>query len=68
MPLIDPQLKEILVCPQCHGDLLEDEAQSKLRCQGCGLAYPVRDGIPVMLIDEAEKPAASASIQEEAAS
>lgn len=56
MPLIDPQLKEILVCPNCHGELTEEEAQSRLRCAGCGLAYPVREGIPVMLIDEADKP------------
>ena len=55
MPLIDAQLKEILRCPNCHGDLEEDEAQSKLRCQGCGFAYPVRDGIPVMLVEEATK-------------
>jgi uncharacterized protein YbaR (Trm112 family) len=56
MPLLDPQLKEILICPHCHSDLEEDEPQAKLRCTGCGLAFPVRDGIPVMLIDEAEKP------------
>jgi len=56
MPLIDAQLKEMLICPSCHGELAEDEAQSKLRCLQCGLAYPVRDGIPVMLIEEAEKP------------
>lgn len=56
MPLIDPQLKEILVCPNCKSALQEDEAQSKLRCTGCGLAYPVQEGIPVMMIDEAEKP------------
>ena len=55
MPLIDAQLKEILRCPSCHGDLEEDEAGAKLRCLGCGLAYPVRDGIPVMLIEEATK-------------
>jgi uncharacterized protein YbaR (Trm112 family) len=56
MPLLDPLLKEILVCPNCRGELEELEAESKLRCQSCGLLYPVRDGIPVMLIDEAEKP------------
>ena len=56
MPLLDPQLKEILICPHCHSDLQEDEPQAKLRCTGCGLAFPVRDGIPVMLIDEAEQP------------
>jgi uncharacterized protein YbaR (Trm112 family) len=49
-------LKEILVCPNCRGELEELEAESKLRCQSCGLVYPVNDGIPVMLIDEAEKP------------
>jgi hypothetical protein len=56
MPLLDPLLKEILVCPNCRGELQELEAESKLRCQSCGLVYPVNDGIPVMLIDEAEKP------------
>lgn len=69
MPLIDPQLKEILVCPNCRGELAEDEAAGKLRCQNCGYAYPVRDGIPVMLIDEAEKPeqsSAQSSVQEAA--
>jgi len=55
MSLIDPALK-ILVCPACHGELNEDEAASKLRCTRCGLAYPVLDGIPIMLIEEAEKP------------
>lgn len=56
MPLLDPLLKEILVCPNCRGELEEREAESKLRCTQCKLLYPVRDGIPVMLIDEAEKP------------
>ncbi len=56
MPLLDPLLKEILVCPNCRGELEELEAESKLRCQSCGLVYPVNNGIPVMLIDEAEKP------------
>ena len=56
MPLIDPQLMEMLICPSCHGKLEEDEAQARLRCTQCGLAYPVQDGIPVMLIDEAIKP------------
>jgi uncharacterized protein YbaR (Trm112 family) len=55
MSLIDPALK-ILVCPACHGELCEDETASKLRCTQCGLAFPVQDGIPIMLIEEAEKP------------
>ena len=51
---LDPQLLAILVCPQCHGDLALEGAE--LVCQDCGLAYPVRDGIPVLLVDEARKP------------
>lgn len=50
------KLLEIIVCPQCHGDLLpvETAGGGELVCQGsCGLAYPVRDGIPVLLVDEA---------------
>lgn len=54
---IDPQLLEIIVCPACHGDLRADEAALELVCEGCGLAYPVRDDIPVLLVDEARKPA-----------
>ncbi|HSR44757.1 MAG TPA: Trm112 family protein [Acidimicrobiia bacterium] len=54
--LIAPELKAILVCPKCHGDLREDIENSKLECTQCGLRYPVADGIPVMLIDEAESP------------
>ena len=56
MSLIDSPLKDILVCPACHGELREDEAASKLRCTKCSLAFPVQDGIPIMLIEEAEKP------------
>jgi uncharacterized protein len=58
---LSEKLLEIIVCPQCHGDLLPVEADSELVCQGeCGLAYPVRDGIPVLLIDEA-RPTKSAT-------
>ena len=53
---IDPQLLSIIVCPACHGALLVDEPASELACQGCGNAYPVRDDIPVLLVDEARKP------------
>ena len=55
--MIDKELLDILACPQCKAAVkLEGE---KLVCQTpqCGLRYPIRDGIPVMLIDEAEKPA-----------
>jgi hypothetical protein len=56
--MIDEKLLEILVCPACKSDVrLEGD---RLVCQNseCGLRYPVRDDIPVMLIDEAEKPEA----------
>lgn len=49
-----PELLEIIVCPACHGSLaLGGGAEPELVCQDCGLAYPVRDGIPVLLVDEA---------------
>jgi uncharacterized protein len=53
---LSPQLLEIIVCPQDHGDLVPDEAASELVCASCGLAYPVRDDIPVLLVDEARRP------------
>lgn len=57
---LDPVLLEILVCPDCKGSLTPDDAHDELRCDQCGLIYPVRDDIPVMLVDEARRePAAS---------
>ena len=47
-------LLEILVCPKCRGDLEYREPQNQLVCQTCRLIYEVRDGIPIMLIDEAK--------------
>ncbi len=52
---LDPALLEIIVCPQCHASL--EPTEEELVCTGCGLAYPVRDDIPVLLVDEARKPA-----------
>lgn len=53
--LISPDLLEIMQCPACAGALAERMDPPALVCQGeCGRAYPVRDGIPVMLVDEAE--------------
>jgi hypothetical protein len=49
--MIDDELKAILVCPACKGDLLFEEA--RIICVACRKAYPIRDGIPVMLIAEA---------------
>jgi uncharacterized protein len=53
---LNPALLEIIVCPDCHGDLTVDEAADELVCSSCGLAYPVRDDIPVLLVDEARRP------------
>lgn len=52
---IDPRLLEILVCPLTKGPLVYDEAAQELISRQAGLAYPVRDGIPIMLIDEARQ-------------
>ncbi|MGH8825113.1 MAG: Trm112 family protein [Jiangellaceae bacterium] len=52
---LDPELLEILACPACHARLRVDDVADELVCTGCGLAYPVRDDIPVLLIDEARQ-------------
>lgn len=51
--MIDPNLLDILVCPVSKAPLIFDEQNSELKCKASGLAYPVRDGIPVMLEEEA---------------
>ena len=50
---IDNRLLEILVCPQTKGPLVYDREQGELLSKKAGLAYPVRDGVPIMLVDEA---------------
>jgi uncharacterized protein len=56
---LDPELLEILVCPNDRGELDYLETERILQCRTCGYRYRVtEDGIPVMLIDEAEKPPA----------
>lgn len=50
---LDPELKEVLVCPKCKGRLVFLEDQSELHCQACRLAFRIHDGIPLMLIEEA---------------
>ena len=52
--MIDKELLEILACPLCKTEVVLDEVNSRLICTRCGRRYPIRDGIPVMLIDEAE--------------
>nr|WP_206067980.1 Trm112 family protein [Nonomuraea sp. FMUSA5-5] len=47
---------EILACPACKAPLRAENEAEELVCTGCGLIYPVRDDIPVLLVDEARKP------------
>jgi len=60
--MIDKELLDILVCPSCKArvTLTEpaagDQTEAWLVCGGCGLRYPVKDGIPIMLIEEADRP------------
>ena len=53
MPLA-PELKEILACPKCKGELEFREAEKQILCRACKLVYRIEDEIPVMLIDEAK--------------
>lgn len=54
---ISPELLEILRCPQCKSKVQIDEAETRLKCVNaeCGLVYPIRDEIPVMLVEEATR-------------
>jgi tetraacyldisaccharide 4'-kinase len=52
---MDAKLLEILVCPICKGPLLYRKAEQELVCKADRLGFPIRDGIPVMLEDEARK-------------
>ena len=52
-PPVDPKLLDLLVCPLTKGPLRYDRARQELISEQAGLAYPIRDGIPVMLVDEA---------------
>ena len=50
---LSPQLLAVLVCPRCKGPLVNREVEEALDCLQCRLRFPVRDDIPIMLIDEA---------------
>ncbi len=50
---LSPQLLAVLVCPRCKGPLEYREAEQGLDCGRCRVRYPVRDDIPIMLVDEA---------------
>ena len=63
---LDKELLDILACPRCRGELILLDKETGLRCPACAVVYPVRDEIPIMLVDEAvpdadwEQPDASA--------
>ncbi|NPA49002.1 MAG: Trm112 family protein [Thermodesulfobacteria bacterium] len=62
--LIPQELLAVLACPKCKGDLVLEEKLSGLICQKCALLYEIRDGIPIMLVEEA-KPLQEAPSAEE---
>ena len=51
----DKELLEILVCPKCKGELELTPKEDSLNCNACKLRYLIQDGIPIMLIDEAQQ-------------
>lgn len=53
MPL-SKELKDILACPKCKGDLVFHEEKNEIHCKACKLLYPIREDIPVMLVEEAK--------------
>jgi uncharacterized protein YbaR (Trm112 family) len=53
--MLSEELLKVLVCPQCKGELEYDREKEKLLCHACKLKYDVKDNIPIMLIEEAEK-------------
>jgi uncharacterized protein YbaR (Trm112 family) len=52
--MLDESLLEVLVCPKCRGELEYRDEENALLCHTCRLRYNIEEGIPVMLIDEAE--------------
>lgn len=52
---IDPKLLELLICPQTHGPLVYDRERGELVSKKAMLAYPIRDGVPIMLAEEARR-------------
>jgi len=52
---ISSELMEILACPECKGNVRLEESGEGIVCDKCRIRYPVRDGIPVMIAEEAEK-------------
>lgn len=53
--MIDPKLLDILACPSCKEDLIYDKENKKLICEKCRLKFLIKDDIPIMLLDQAER-------------
>jgi len=51
---LSKKLLDVLACPKCRGKLVYEKAKNRLVCKKCRLAYRVEDGIPIMLVEEAE--------------
>jgi len=60
---MDSKLLDILVCPNCKGPLVPKKDAKELICKPCRLAYPIRDDIPVMLVEEARELPADEEVQ-----
>lgn len=58
---LDERLLDILVCPDCRAAVEHKERRHVVVCTACALTYPVRDGIPVMLVEEATRPRRAAT-------
>jgi len=54
--MLPKDLLDIIVCPACKKDLNYSEAQQTLTCTACGRVYPIKDGIPILLVEEAQQP------------
>ena len=53
--MLSKELLDILCCPKCHGDLLYEPEKNTLTCKKCDKTYPIKDDIPIMLIDDESK-------------
>lgn len=54
-PEFDRRMLEALICPQCHETLRFEAEAAELVCKRCALAFPIRGGIPILLVDEARR-------------
>jgi uncharacterized protein YbaR (Trm112 family) len=53
---VDQSLIDLLICPSCHGEIVYKDRRKLIICTQCELQYPVRENIPVMLVEEATRP------------